>query len=103
MDESNKAKFIEYARLKTEEAAIKARVAEISGELLGVMLEIDGQDTKIETSIGSFSIKKTKAWTYPMGITQAEENLKTAKKQAQQVGDATSEVSNSLYFRRKTA
>jgi len=101
MDESNKAKFAEYARLKTEEAAIKERVGELQGELLTVMIDIDGEDTKIETSIGNFSVKKTKTWTFPEEIVQAEKNLKTVKKQAQQVGDATSTTSHSLYFRRK--
>jgi hypothetical protein len=101
MDESKIAKFSEYARLKNEAGAIKERLDELTPELLGEMLEIDGADTKVETLIGSFTIRKTKEWTYPLGIVNAEEAVKTAKKTAQKEGDATYEEKPGLSFRRK--
>jgi len=66
-----------------------------------LMMEIDGFDTKIETPIGSFTVRKTKEWTYPDAIVMAEDNLKTAKKTAQKEGDATFEEKPGLSFRRK--
>lgn len=102
MDEATRQKFAEYARLKNEEEAIKERLAELGPELLQVMLDIDGYKTKVETPIGSFTIRKTKEWTYPEAIVNAEEALKIAKKTAQKEDDATFEENPGLSFRRKT-
>ena len=102
MNEDDIKLFSEYARLKNEEAAIKVRVAELNPLLLEKMLEVDGTDTKVETSIGSFTIRKTKSWTYPQAIENAEDAVKMAKKTAEKEGDATYEEVPGLSFRRKT-
>ena len=102
MNDDNIKLFSEYARLKNEEAAIKVRVAELNPLLLEKMLEVDGTDTKVETSIGSFTIRKTKSWTYPQAIVNAEDAVKMAKKTAEKEGDATYEEVPGLSFRRKT-
>lgn len=102
MDEATKSKFAEYARLKNEAAAIKERLDVLEPELLDTMLDIDDVNTKVETPIGTFSIRKTKTWTYPEAIVNAQEHLKTAISQAKKSGDATYEENPSLSFRRKT-
>lgn len=102
MDEATRQKFAEYARLKNEAAAIKERLDTLEPDLLQTMLDIDGDKTKIETPIGSFTIRQTKTWTYPDAIVNAEEALKIAKKTAQKEGDATYEENPGLSFRRKT-
>lgn len=102
MDDKDKQLLSEYARLKSEEGAIKERLAEIQPEVLELIFGIDEYDTKVETSLGNFTVRKVKTWTYPAAIVEAEDNVKTAKKQAQANGDATFEVEPGLNFRRKT-
>ncbi len=101
MDEKHKTQFLIFARLKSEKKLLEERIAELQGELLGVMLDIDGVNTKIETEVGNFSVKKMKKWTYPTEITEREDQLKRAKKASEQSGTATYEESPSLYFRLK--
>ena len=101
MDDTTKAKFAEYARLKNEAAAIKERLDLLEPELLDTMLGIDGVNTKIETPIGAFSIRKTKTWTLPEGLVNAQESLKIAIATAKKEGDATFEEVPGLSFRRK--
>ena len=88
--------------MKEEASRLKEAMDKLTPELLQAMMDVDGYDTKIETDIGAFTIRKTKTWTYPEAITIAEENIKVAKKTAQKEGDATFEESPSLSFRRKT-
>lgn len=96
-----KMQFMLYARLKSERKLLDARIEEIQGSLLQTMLDIDGENTKIETELGNFSVKRMKNWTYPESIVEREDQLKRDKKLAQQTGEATFEESPSLYFRSK--
>lgn len=103
MEQEEKQLFIEYARLKTEAAAIKERLDELNPVLVGKLMAIAGYDTKLETSIGNFTVKKTSVWTWPQAIIDAESAIKVAKETAKKTGDATSEITPSVSFRRKPA
>lgn len=101
MDDEKLALFGEYARLQAEASAIKERMEALRPTLLHEMLEVDGKDTKIETSIGNFTVSERSTWEYPEDIIKAEEHVKEAKKNAQKTGAAKETKSFSLYYRAK--
>lgn len=98
-----KEKFLRYATLKRQAAQIDNELDTLKTELLPAMLEVDGENTKIETDLGNFSVKVLKKWTFPEHILMEEEALKKEKEVAKQTGAATYEEEASLYFRSNPA
>lgn len=99
MDDVQKEQVMLYARLKSEEKRLKERIAELQQIVFPIVYSIDGVDSKLETSLGNFSIKVNKTWTYPENVVELEAEYKKAKKDAERTGAATFEQSESLYFR----
>ena len=101
MEKSQEIQFQMYARLKSEKKKIEAQITLMQPQLLEVMLGVSGTDTKVDTEIGNFTIKKTKDWTYPENVLKLKEEAKMAQKEAERSGSATFEILPSLYFRLK--
>ena len=82
-----------YADLKIKEKVLKEEISKLGPQLLDMM-----EETEEETEFGKFSIKKLRKWTYPAEVEALEDQFKSAKEEAQQLGTATYEESESLVF-----
>ncbi len=87
----------DYARLKIEEKAIKARLEELNPIIRQAMSD-EGVD-KIPTNQGNFSIKKTKRWTYSSDVIALKESLDKRKSDEEKDGTATFVEVEQLEFR----
>jgi len=59
---------------------------------------VSSGQSKVVTTVGTFSVAKLKTWTYPDYVTEMNENYKAAKAKAESTGDATYVESESLKF-----
>ena len=95
----NKEIFKNYADIKNQikELTEQAKQIEIS-----VVEEMQKEEVEeVKSDFGTFFFTKRKTWKYPKAITEAENNIKIAKKEAEENGDATFEEKQSLTFRGK--
>jgi len=87
--------FERYAELKAAEKEIKTEIDELNPQVMEEM----GDNEEVETEFGKFTRASRRKWTYPPAIKTAEDDLKVAKKTAEQVGDATYEENYYLLFK----
>lgn len=82
---STKDILIEYAKMKESIKELEVKIKELQPQVFEIM----GDNEELELQdIGTFVIGKRRQWSYPQVIKQAEEDLKTAKKEAERNGDA---------------
>lgn len=55
-------------------------------------------ESKVVTTVGTFSVAKIKSWTYPEYVTALNEEYKAAKAKAESTQEATYVESESLKF-----
>lgn len=87
----------EYAELKIEEKRVKARLEELAPDVKAeiVAAEVD----KLPTSLGTFTIKKVKKWSYSETTKQLEADLKARKAMEEAEGIAEFMVQDQMEFR----
>lgn len=95
--EINKEAVKEYAELKIQEKAIKARIEELNPVIKQQL--IDAGFDKLPTNLGNFNIKKSKKWTYSAAVTAAKESLDELKANEEADGTATYVEVEQLEFR----
>lgn len=88
--------YTDYALLDAQEKEIKAKKEAMRLEILKLMVENNLKAQ--EHSLGKFSVKKLKTWTYPERIVEMSEQLKAEKALAESTGEATYTESDSLAF-----
>lgn len=77
----------EYAKLKIEEKAIKARIDELNPLILED-IQKSGAD-EVPTSMGTFTLSSRRTYKYPDEIVNMELSLKEKKTEAEAKGTAT--------------
>lgn len=87
----------EYAELKVQEKAIKARIEELAPVALQEVVAT-GSD-KLETQLGNFTIKRVKRWKYSPAVDEAKLALDTLKGAEEASGTATFVEVEQLEFR----
>lgn len=87
--------FITYAKLKAAEKELKTQIDEMSSQVLEAM---GGNDEVELEGYGTFVRANRRSWTYPQPIQQAEDDLKKAKKTAEQTGNASYTENSYLRF-----
>ncbi len=84
-------------------AIIDAKIKELTAEKDGLRVEIlqemiDKGETKVSTTIGSFTVTPLKKWTYPENVMKIGEDFKAAKALAESTEEATYVEEPSLRF-----
>jgi len=88
--------YEEYAVLESKIAALEAQKDNLRPVILQKM--IDEGVTKVDTTVGKFSVTKRKTWTYPEEVLEIGEEFKAAKAKAESTGEATYEETDSFRF-----
>jgi hypothetical protein len=99
MDTEQSAKIRRYMLLKTLEKKSDLELEELRPQVLGFLMDYDGVDAKVQSSLGKLSIQTRDTWVFPENIVKAEAELKEMKKQAKQDGTATATQSHNLLFK----
>jgi hypothetical protein len=79
--------YEDYAVLESQIKALIAKKDELKEHIINDMIERN--ESKAETSVGSFTIAKLKTWTYSKKVAELEEEYKAQKAKEEQTGDAT--------------
>ena len=101
MSDELKNLFKEYVVLKSKHEEQGKMPEEMNKELLQKMVEEIGEENKIETELGTFSIGVRHNYIFPEYIISAENSLKEKKKVAIQSNEAEDVPTKYLLFRRK--
>jgi len=92
----NRELFEKYAELKRAEADLVSQINELKPQIMTEM----GDNEEVEVDgVGKFVVGKRRVWTYPESIQQAENDLKTVKKEAERLGDATCQENPYVIFK----
>lgn len=92
----NKEILERYAQLKMEAKMIEEEIKDLQPQVVEIM----GDNEELEVKgVGTFIRAIRRAWTYPEAIKNAEADLKVAKKEAEQTGDATAVENPYLLFK----
>ena len=84
----------EYAELTAQEKRCKARK-----EVLKVQLqEAMGQESSVETEVGTFKMTPHTKWEYTAGLTERMEDIKIDQVNEQEGGEACPTITYSLRF-----
>lgn len=92
--------FTEYSALQVELNRLEARKIELREKILLEM--VTGNEKKIDTNFGSFSVATKKVWSYSPSVVKLEEKLKIARIKDQKKGTATAEENKYLVYNEKT-
>lgn len=84
----NKDKLRDYAELKIEIARLQEKADELNNEVLSMMQDNELEEIEIN-GLGKLSLGSRRKWTYPENISSLEDELKSKKKEAEQVGTAS--------------
>jgi hypothetical protein len=102
MDEETSSKVRSYMQLKVEILEKEMALNELKPQVLQAMLDYNGPEAKVSSSLGKLSVQAREKWTYPQALVQAREDLKIAEKNARREGHARAEVSHILFFKAST-
>ena len=87
----------QYAELKMQASAIEEKLSELKPLILQEMVESDVD--KVPTTLGNFTIKKTKKWSYSGAVILLKEQLDEQKSIEEADGTATFTETQILEFR----
>lgn len=93
----NKSNLKSYAQLKSEAKRIDFALKELAPLILKEMAEADLD--KVPTSLGNFSVKKMKKWTYSEKVEEIKLALDERKADEEATGTATFTEMPILEFR----
>jgi len=99
MDDEQCQKICRYVLLKTLEKKSDLELEELKPQVLGSLMDYDGPEAKVQSSLGKLTIQTRDTWTFPENIVKAEAELKEMKKQSKQDGTATAIQSHNLLFK----
>ena len=85
----------EYAELSAQIDMLNEKRDALKNKVKQQVIDLGG---KYEIDFVRFSIRNIKKWSYPQYVLDAEENYKAEKAKAEELEEATCEVSQSLTF-----
>ena len=97
MTEENKKLVARYAELEAQSKAIEEEQKKIKDSIASEMEKLEADQIKSE--VGTFYFTTRKTWKYPESIKKLEDEVKVAKKTAEETGEATFEEKKSLAFK----
>ena len=89
--------FEKYAKLKIQAKELDAEIKGLNPLVKQEMLKAEKDEVELE-SVGKFSFKETRIWTYPDEIVKMEKALEEEKTKAKRTGAAKSDVRQDLLF-----